>query len=146
MNRRVGREAVFLAQPPRQCHCDTRSGTRRMAAIVFLATLVAAAAGCQTIGFYAQAAAGQWSLMRTRVPVTDVLRDPSTPAALAQKLDFVGSVLDFAHADLALPRDGRYRSYVNLDRSSVVWNVFATREFSVDPVQWCYPVVGCAAY
>jgi predicted aminopeptidase len=28
----------------------------------------------------------------------------------------------------------------------VVWNVFATEEFSVDPVIWCYPVIGCAAY
>jgi predicted aminopeptidase len=27
----------------------------------------------------------------------------------------------------------------------VVWNVFATPEFSTDP-QWCYLIVGCAAY
>jgi len=28
----------------------------------------------------------------------------------------------------------------------VVWNVFAAPEFSVDPVNWCYPIAGCVAY
>jgi predicted aminopeptidase len=28
----------------------------------------------------------------------------------------------------------------------VVWNVVAAPEFSVDPKQWCFPIVGCVAY
>jgi predicted aminopeptidase len=28
----------------------------------------------------------------------------------------------------------------------VVWNVFATKEFSVQPVQWCFLMVGCVSY
>jgi predicted aminopeptidase len=28
----------------------------------------------------------------------------------------------------------------------VVWNVVAAPEFSVDPKEWCYPIVGCVAY
>ena len=31
-------------------------------------------------------------------------------------------------------------------RRYVVWNVVAAPEFSVDPKQWCYPIVGCVAY
>jgi predicted aminopeptidase len=27
-----------------------------------------------------------------------------------------------------------------------VWNVVAAPEFSVDPKQWCFPIVGCVAY
>ena len=47
---------------------------------------------------------------------------------------------------LALEPKRRYSSYVHLDAPYVVWNVFATPEFSTRPTQWCYPIVGCAAY
>ena len=33
-----------------------------------------------------------------------------------------------------------------LDRSYVVWNVVAAKEFSVDPERWCFPFAGCVAY
>ena len=33
-----------------------------------------------------------------------------------------------------------------MGRRYVVWNVVAAPEFSVDPKEWCYPVVGCVAY
>ena len=28
----------------------------------------------------------------------------------------------------------------------MVWNVVAAPEFSVEPKEWCYPIVGCVAY
>jgi len=28
----------------------------------------------------------------------------------------------------------------------VVWNVVATPEFSVEPREWCFPIVGCVGY
>src|SRR5208337_1348191 len=41
---------------------------------------------------------------------------------------------------------GSYRSYADVGRPYVVWNVVAAPEFSVDPKLWCYPFVGCVAY
>ena len=34
----------------------------------------------------------------------------------------------------------------DVGRRYVVWNVVAAPEFSVDPKEWCFPVVGCVAY
>jgi len=45
-----------------------------------------------------------------------------------------------------LPDNGSYRSYADLGRPYVVWNVVAAAEFSVDAKEWCYPIVGCVAY
>jgi len=47
---------------------------------------------------------------------------------------------------LELPDNGSYRSYADVGRSYVVWNVVAAPEFSVEPKTWCYPIVGCVAY
>jgi len=75
-----------------------------------------------------------------------LLDDPNVEPSLAARLALTQEVLAFARDDIALPIDGRYRSYVELRREHVVWNVFATEEFSVTPLVWCYPVIGCAAY
>jgi predicted aminopeptidase len=45
-----------------------------------------------------------------------------------------------------LPDNGSYRSYADIRRPYVVWNVVAAPEFSVDAKEWCYPIVGCVAY
>jgi predicted aminopeptidase len=47
---------------------------------------------------------------------------------------------------LQLPDNGSYRKYADIGRPYVVWNVVAAPEFSVDPKQWCFPIVGCVAY
>lgn len=102
--------------------------------------------GCQTARYYGQAISGQLDLLAKRKPVADLLTDAETPERLKSRLRFVTDLLEFARRDLLLPAAGQYRTYVNLDRPYVVWNVFAAAEFSLDPQTWCYPVVGCAAY
>jgi predicted aminopeptidase len=93
-----------------------------------------------------QSAAGQLQLMRKRQPISNVIAAPSTPPALRSQLEAVASIREFATKDLALPDNGSYRSYADVGRPYVVWNVVAAPEFSVDPKQWCYPIVGCVAY
>jgi predicted aminopeptidase len=58
----------------------------------------------------------------------------------------VGEARAFAVTDLSLPDNDSYRTYVQLDRPYVVWNVFAAPEFSVEPRRWCFPVAGCVVY
>jgi predicted aminopeptidase len=93
-----------------------------------------------------QSAAGQFELMRARRPISQVIDDASTPAKLRSQLEAVASIRDFASKELALPDNGSYRSYADVGRPYVVWNVVAAPEFSVDPKEWCYPIVGCVAY
>ncbi|MGC1522383.1 MAG: aminopeptidase [Steroidobacteraceae bacterium] len=107
--------------------------------VVFIA---AAGAGCYVL----QSVQGQLALMSKRVPISRMIAGEATPPTLRTRLETVAAIRDFASRDLGLPDNGSYRSYADLGRRYVVWNVVAAPEFSVDPKQWCYPIVGCVAY
>lgn len=102
--------------------------------------------GCETLSYYGQAVQGQWQILRARQPVAEQLLAADLPAQTRSQLQLSQRVLDFAENRLHMPSDGRYRSYVALDREFVVWNVFAAEEYDLQGKQWCYPVVGCAPY
>lgn len=63
-----------------------------------------------------------------------------------KKLEEVHQIRDFASQQLGLPDNDSYRSYVDLQRPHVTWNVFAAPEFSLKAEKWCMLVVGCVAY
>ena len=102
--------------------------------------------GCTTFGYYAGAANGQIELMRAAHPVKALLADPATDPDLAERLRTARAMVDFAGDELGLPAGGSYTDYAAIDRPYVAWNVFAAPEFSLQPEQWCYPLVGCLAY
>lgn len=108
-------------------------------------SLVLALEGCGTT-YVAQAARGQWQVMRERRPIAEVIADPTTPAALRDKLTVVSEAREFASGVLGLPDNDTYRSYADLKRGYVVWNVIAAPEFSITPQRWCFPIAGCVAY
>jgi predicted aminopeptidase len=93
-----------------------------------------------------QAAAGQMEIVSRREPISAVLADGSTPASLRSRLEYVSAARDFASRELGLPDNESYRSYADVRRPYVVWNVFATHEFSVEPRRWCFPIAGCVVY
>ena len=72
--------------------------------------------------------------------------NPATPDPLRQRLEYVSAARDFASNELGLPDNASYRSYADVGRPYVVWNVFATDEFSVEPRRWCFPIAGCVVY
>lgn len=108
--------------------------------------LVPMLAGCTELGYYGQAVSGQWQLLSLRRPLDELLADPTTAPALQQRLASARRLREFASRELALPDNGSYRSYADLGRPFVVWNVFATPELSLQPQEWCFPVVGCVSY
>lgn len=109
--------------------------------------LAVALAGTLLPGCYLmQAATGEWRVLQARVPIERVLADPATPAGLRARLTEVDAARDFAVRELGLPDNRSYRSYADLHRPFVVWNVVAAPEFSLSPVRWCFPVAGCVAY
>ncbi|HKQ14835.1 MAG TPA: aminopeptidase [Steroidobacteraceae bacterium] len=93
-----------------------------------------------------QAAGGQMEISSKREPIAEVLADPATPPKLRTRLEYVAAARDFASRELGLPDNASYRSYADLGRPYVVWNVFAAPEFSVEPRHWCFPIVGCVVY
>src|SRR5271165_5431059 len=107
-----------------------------------MALVAALSGGCYLL----QSAQGHLALMSKRQPISRVIDKPTTSAALRAQLEAVVSIRAFASRELALPDNGSYRTYADIGRPYVVWNVVAAPEFSVDPKQWCYPFVGCVAY
>jgi predicted aminopeptidase len=107
-----------------------------------VALIAASSGGC----YLSQSVQGQLALMSKREPITRVIAQPSTPPALRAQLESVAAIRDFASRELGLPENGSYRSYADVGRRYVVWNVVAAPEFSVDAKEWCYPIVGCVAY
>ena len=116
--------------------------TARARAAVGVALIALSGAGCYLL----QSVQGQLALMSKREPISRVIDKPSTPPALRAQLETIAAIRDFASRELGLPDNGSYRSYADLGRPYVVWNVVAAPEFSVDAKQWCYPIVGCVAY
>lgn len=102
--------------------------------------------GCSSLSYYGQLAEGQVSLLAARRPVSDVLADPATLPALAEHLRRAEAARQFASQRLALPDNRSYRLYADIGRPYVVWNVFATEEFSLLPRTHCFPIAGCVAY
>lgn len=111
-------------------------------AALAVALIAVGSGGCYLL----QSVQGQLALMSKREPISRVIGAAATPPTLRAQLESVAAVRDFASRNLGLPDNGSYRSYADVGRRYVVWNVVAAPEFSVDAKQWCYPVVGCVAY
>jgi predicted aminopeptidase len=124
---------------------DSRSLTALKTRLLAVALIGATLPGC-ALGYLTQAAQGQWRLMRARRPIEQVIADPAASPDLKARLRVVQDARDFAVSDLGLPDNRSYRSYSDLKRPYVVWNVVATPEFSVEPQRWCFPFTGCLSY
>jgi predicted aminopeptidase len=119
----------------------SRRSLRAVAALLLLPLL----AGCTAAGYYWQGIRGQLDLLERARPIPAVLATTEDPA-LKRKLERVLAIRDYASRELALPDNPSYRSYTDIGRRFVLWNVFATPELSLEPRQWCFPVAGCVNY
>lgn len=114
--------------------------------LLLLTVCVGGISGCSTLGYYAQAVHGHVWLLQQRRPIDVALADPALPATTRRKLELARTAREFARRELGLPDNGSYRSYSDLKRDFVVWNVFAAPEFSLEPVPSCFLIVGCLSY
>jgi predicted aminopeptidase len=119
---------------------------RTAALTLSMAVLCGGLGGCASLRYLGQAAHGQWQLMRARRPIPQLIADPKTEPTLRARLELVLDARDFAVRELDLPDNRSYRTYADLKRPYVVWNVVAAPEFSVAPLRWCFPITGCIAY
>jgi predicted aminopeptidase len=116
--------------------------TSRICILCVLMLIGASLDGCYLL----ESAQGQFALMSKRRPIARVVAAPGTSAKVRTQLEAVAQIREFAVRSLHLPDNGSYRTYADVGRNYVVWNVVAAPEFSVDPKEWCYPIVGCVAY
>jgi predicted aminopeptidase len=113
---------------------------------LFPAVLLLLLNGCASVGYYGQLASGQLRLLQAREPIDRVIADPTRDPTLRAHLSQALEARAFASAHLHLPENKSYRLYADIGRPFVVWNVFATPEFSLAPQNHCFPIAGCVAY
>ena len=118
----------------------------RVLRILFPGVLLLLLNGCASVSYYGQLASGQLQLLRAREPVSSVIADPGRDQQLRAHLAESQKARTFASQQLHLPDNQSYRLYADIGRPFVVWNVFATPEFSLKPQNHCFPVAGCVAY
>lgn len=120
--------------------------TRTLTHIALAGAAAALLASCSGLNYYAQAAQGQLSLLSGARPIEDWLADNGTDSRLRVRLATARHIRSFAVKELGLPDNGSYKNYAALARPYVLWNIVATPELSLKPLQWCFPVAGCVSY
>jgi predicted aminopeptidase len=108
--------------------------------------LAVALAGCADLPYYWQAAGGQFELWQRSRPIEELVADQTTEADIKARLERVQAIRTFASRELGLPDNASYRTYADLGRPFVAWNLFAAPELSLTPKEWCFPVAGCVTY
>jgi predicted aminopeptidase len=101
---------------------------------------------CADIGYYWHSTKGHLSLMNKRVDISTLLEDPDLDSKLRSRLLLIQKIRVFSIEALALPDNGSYTNYTQLNRPYVLKNLFAAPEFSTRLLTWCYPIAGCANY
>jgi len=119
---------------------------RRALVLSAAAGAVSLLASCSTLNYYTQAAQGQLELLSDARPIDDWLADPATNTTLRHRLETARQIRRFAVQQMGLPDNDSYKNYAALKRQYVLWNVVATPELSMKPLQWCFPVAGCVNY
>ena len=102
--------------------------------------------GCGTLDYYSHTILGHLSLMADRESIDRLLENDGIDPGLRDQLQLATEIKAYAVSSLSLPNSDSYTQFVSLRKPYVVWNVIATPEFSTQPLQWCYPIVGCVVY
>jgi len=102
--------------------------------------------GCAQIAYYNQAINGHLEITRRIQPIDEVIASPTISPSLRQQLIAAKEIRHFAIETLQLPDNESYTQFADLQRKFVVWNVYATPQFSFTPKLWCFPIVGCLSY
>jgi predicted aminopeptidase len=118
---------------------------RKFALRFFLLLCLSALSGCSSLQYYGQAIAGHIDVLNRRQPIARVIAN-SDDTVLKKRLQTVQTARAFASRELALPNNASYRTYADLERDYVVWNVFAAPELALKPLQACFFLVGCLSY
>ena len=116
---------------------------KKLAWVLIIAALLG---GCQSISYYSQAIGGQVNIWSKQRDISQVLEDPQLDTQTRERLRLALRARRFASRNLLLPDNESYSQYVKLERDYVVWNVVVTPRYSIEPLESCFPVVGCLSY
>ena len=112
-----------------------------MIRIALLAALLWLTTGCTTVQFLSQAAAGQWRLSTSGVPIDEAAKDSALPQQTRGYLREIPKVRSYA-SDQGLLVGDNYQDFLQLDEDFVVWFVNASAPLAFVPKVFEFPIVG----
>lgn len=102
--------------------------------------------GCSTINYYRQSLQGQLEVIHKSESINKLLHQDNISEDYKEKLNLVLKLRAFSIKELGLPDNQSYTLLADMKRDYVIWNIFANPEFSLEPLNWCYFMVGCLSY
>lgn len=109
------------------------------------ALVCAGLSSCAPAAYLAQAARGQAELLSAARPLEAALQNPTLPQDTRRKLTLAAQARTFA-TSLGLPDSSAFRTYADLGRPFVVWNVFSAPALNTQLQTSCFPIAGCVGY
>lgn len=114
--------------------------------LLFIGLILLNLPACSTLDYYSQSISGQMDVMSKRVSISTLMQTADISDQQSRIFKSILEIRQFASDRLLLPDNESYKTYVDLERDFVVWNVFSTPEFSLTPVSSCFLFAGCLEY
>ncbi|MFO0550697.1 MAG: aminopeptidase [Polyangiaceae bacterium] len=108
--------------------------------------LALSCAGCFELDYVGQAAEGQLDLLCRARSIESSLENPDIAPERRKLLAEVPAIKKFGQEAGSLTPTSSYETYVDLDRSDVVFVVTAAPPLSLEPKRWWFPIVGSISY
>lgn len=98
------------------------------------------------MGYYIRSAHNQFSMMSSRVSITEAFQSPNLNDIQKQKILLSQKARVFAFENLKLKRSENYSTYIDLKRPFVTWVVNAAEKWEMKNYEWNYPIIGAMPY
>ena len=89
---------------------------------------------------------GEAQILGESVPNQEVLKDTGVAEELKESIRLVQAVTEFSQNTLGLRPDGSYKSFYPVKGDALIYLVSACPIDSLEPVTWCFPIVGEMEY
>jgi predicted aminopeptidase len=100
---------------------------------------------CQ-LGYYIKSGHNQFSMMASRVSITEASQSPKYTPDEKRKIDLSQKARVFAFENLKLKKTDNYATFIELNRPYVTYVVHAAEKWQMKNYIWHYPIVGDMPY
>jgi predicted aminopeptidase len=91
-------------------------------------------------------AKGQLHILFNTRSISEVLKDPTLPDSLKQRLRLIGEIKQFAIDSLGLDSSGSYTEFFDQKGKPILWVITASEKYKLVPKEWRFPIIGTFAY